>query len=189
MTLSTFDHPTPLDEGYYILTSGTRLEDGTALTHSEFFTIKAGETTTVNLVLRRPKTNVEVIGQLSNRPEFVEGGYILGYLDQGSEPTTHAMQDIATFRKDFEESGIPMFFVFANDDEYEKFLLKEFKELPNNITPYIDEDGTLWSDIFESLNLNEKTLPVFIIVNDQNEVVFLKQGYTIGLGEQILKIL
>ena len=189
MLLSSFEHPLPLDAGYYILTSGTRLEDGTALTHSEFFTINAGETTKVNLVMRRPKTNVEVIGRLSTRPEFVEGSYILGYLDQGSEPTTHAMQDIATFRKDFEESGIPMFFAFANDDEYEKFLLKEFKELPDNITPYIDEDGMLWKDLVESLSINEKTLPVFVIVNEQNEVVFFKQGYTIGLGEQLYQSL
>ena len=155
MTLSTFDHPTPLDEGYYILTSGTRLEDGTALTHSEFFTIKAGETTKLNLVLRRPQTTVEVIGQLKMRPEFIEDGeyYIIGYLDQGSEPTTHAMQDIATFRDNFETLGIPMFFAFRNDDEYENFLLKAFEGLPKTVSPYIDEDGALWKDLIENLEL------------------------------------
>ncbi len=189
MTLSSFDHPIPLDEGYYILTAGTRLEDGTALTHSEFFTIKAGETTSMQLVLRKPKVKTEVIGQLNTRPEFVEGSYILGYLDQGSEPTTHAMQDIATFRKEFEASGIPMFFAFANDSEYEKFMLKKFNNIPENITPFIDEDGSLWKELAESLDINEKTLPLFIIVNHQDEVVFLKQGYTIGLGEQLLKFL
>ena len=191
MTLSTFDHPTPLDEGYYILTSGTRLEDGTALTHSEFFTIKAGETTKVNLVLRRPNINTEVIGQLNNRPEFLEDEnyYILGYLDQGSEPTTHAMQDIATFRNDFEAIGTPLFFAFRNDDEFEKFLLKAFEGLPETVSPYIDEDGALWKDLMESLDLKEKTLPIFLIVNDKNEVLFLKQGYSIGLGEQLLKAL
>ena len=189
MTLSSFDHPTPLDEGYYVLTSGTRLEDGTALTHSEFFTIKAGETTHVNLVLRQPKSELKVIGHLNARPEFIkkDGTYILGYLDQGTEPTTHAMQDIATFRNDFEQSGIPMFFVFNNDDEYEKYVSKNFNNLPNTVSHYIDEDGTLWQNLVESLQINEETLPVFIIANDKNEVLFLKQGYTIGLGEQLLR--
>jgi transglutaminase-like putative cysteine protease len=191
MTLSSFDHPLPLDEGYYILTSGTRLDDGTALTHSEFFTIKAGETTPIDLVLRKPWSNAEVIGQLGTKPEFIdnESCYVIGYLDQGSEPTTHAMQDIATFRNDFEASAIPLFFVFHNDDEYEKFLLKNFKGLPETASPYIDEDGTLWEKLVNNLTIKEKTLPVFIIVNDKNEVVFLKQGYSIGLGEQILKAL
>ena len=189
MLLSSFDHPTPLDEGFYILTTGTRMEDGTALTHSEFFTIKAGKTTKVNLVLRQPQATVEVLGLLHTKPEFVEedGAYILGYLDQGSEPTTHAMQDIATFRKDFEAIGIPMFFAFESDDEFGKFLLKDFNNLPDNVTPYIDEDGLLWKDISESLRIKGKALPLFIVVNGRNEVVFLKQGYTIGLGEQLLK--
>ncbi|MCR4848137.1 MAG: transglutaminase domain-containing protein [Bacteroidales bacterium] len=189
MTLSTFDHPTPLDEGYYILTSGTRLDDGTALTHSEFFTIKAGETTKVKLVLRQLNTDVEVLGQLKMRPEFLEDEdyYIIGYIDQGSEPTTHAMQDIAAFRDSFEAKGIPMFFIFRNDDEYEKFLLKDFQDLPNTITPYIDEEGALWKEFVENLELTEMALPIFVIVNDKNEVIFIKQGYSIGLGEQLLK--
>ncbi len=99
------------------------------------------------------------------------------------------MQDIAAFRDSFEAKGIPMFFIFRNDDEYEKFLLKDFQDLPNTINPYIDEGGNLWKDLVESLELEQKTLPLFIVANDKNEVVFLRQGYTIGLGEQLLKVL
>ena len=190
LTLSNFEKPLPLDEGYYILTSGTRLDDGTALTHSELFTIKAGETTQINLVLRKPWSKVEVLGRLNARPEFAEEDktFIIGYLDQGSEPTTHAMQDIAALRNEFEQSGVPVYFVFSNDDEYEKFLLKNFDNLPETVIPYIDEEKTLWKDLLGSLNLNETTLPIFIVINDDN-VIFLRQGYSIGLGEQILKTL
>ena len=188
MMLSAFEHPTPLDEGYYILTAGTRLEDGTALTHSEFFTIKAGETIQVELVLRKPKTNIEVIGKLNFRPDFIktEGCYILGILDQGSEPTTHAMQDIAAFKKDFEKNGTPMFFVFNNNEEHEKFILKNFTNLPNNIIYCVNKN--ISNNIIKEINTNN-TLPIFILVNENNEVVFLRQGYTIGLGEQLLKTL
>ena len=169
LTLSTFDHPTPLDEGYYILTSGTRLEDGTALTHSEFFTITAGETTQVNLILRQPQAKTEILGQLQAKPDFVktEGCYILGYLDRDSEPTTHALLDIEAFKDRFEESGTPVFLCYANEDQ----------------------DEVLWNNLAESLHLNKKTLPVFIIANEKNEVVFFKQGYTIGLGEQLYQSL
>jgi hypothetical protein len=191
LMLADFERPLPLDEGYYILTSGTRLDDGTALTHSEFFTIKAGETSQVELMLRRPHNNTTVIGQLSNRPAFLEdeGCYIIGYLDQGSEPTTHAMKDIAAFRNDFEASGIPLFLAFGNDDVYEAFLLKAFEGLPANACPYIDEDGMLWKDLVDNLDIQENNLPVFVIVNGKNEVTFIKQGYHIGLGEQLLKAL
>ena len=204
MTLSTFDHPTPLDEGYYILTTGTRLEDGTALTHSEFFEIRAGETTKINLVLRQPGNDIQVIGSFyadskfidmeneeeCNPKQFIRDNYfILGLLDQGGEPTTHAMQDIAAFHKDFEASDTPMFFIFSDREEYDKFMLRGFSELPDGIVYGLDEEGTIRDEIMDGLHLNTDSRPIFIIANANSEVVFVKQGYTIGLGEQMLKVL
>ena len=203
MMLSTFEHPTPLDEGYYILTAGTRLDDGTALTHSEFFTIKADKTTQVNLILREADHDIHVIGCFYadihfTDPETGEDGnprlllrndhFILGYLDQGSEPTTHAMQDIAAFRKDFEGSDTPIIFIFSSQEDYDKFKLKNFNELPEGIVYGID-DGSTRDEIIECLHLNPDIRPVFVIANANSEVVFLKQGYTIGLGEQLLKVM
>lgn len=204
MMLSAFEHPTPLEEGYYILTSGTRLEDGTALTHSTFFTIKAGETTQVDLVLREPVNELRVVGSFFAENSFVdlENGetcnpkqlikgdyYILGLLDQGSEPTTHAMQDIAAFRGEFENSNLPMIFVFSSKEEYDKFKLKNFSELPDGIVYGLDDDGSIRNDLMESLKLENDSRPIFIIANANSEVVFVKQGYTIGLGEQMLKVM
>jgi hypothetical protein len=204
MMLSSFEHPTPLDEGYYILTAGTRLEDGTALTHSEFFTIKAGETADVNLVLRQPDNELHVIGSFfadshftdletgeeCNPKQLIKDNYfILGLLDQGSEPTTHAMQDIAAFRKDFEDSNLPIIFVFSDQEAYDKFQLKDFSTLPAGIVYGLDDEGVIRDEIADDLHINTDNRPVFIIANANSEVVFMKQGYTIGLGEQMLKIL
>ncbi len=203
MMLSSFDKPTPLDEGFYILTVGTRLDDGTALTHSQFFTIKAGQTTSVDLVLREPDNEVKVIGDFysNNRFTEVETGeeynfkqligneyYILGLLDQGSEPTTHAMLDIAAFRNEFESANLPMVFVFGDKADYDKFKLKNFSDLPDGIVYGLD-DGTIRDDLVESLHLDKDSRPIFIIANANSEVVFVKQGYTIGLGEQMLKVM
>ena len=203
MTLSTFERPTPLDEGYYILTAGTRLDDGTALTHSEFFTIKAGETTSVNLILREPDAKLSVIGSFYSNNRFTDpetgeeynpkqlikdSYYILGLLDQGSEPTTHAMQDIAAFRKEFEDSNLPLIFIFSDKADFDKFKLKNFSELPEGITFGLD-DGTIRDDLVENLHLSNDSRPIFIIANSNSEVVFVKQGYTIGLGEQMLKVM
>ena len=203
MTLSTFERPTPLDEGYYILTAGTRLDDGTALTHSEFFTIKAGETTKVNLILREPNADLSVIGSFYSNNRFTDpetgeeynpkqlikdSYYILGLLDQGSEPTTHAMQDIAAFRKEFEASNLPLIFIFSDKADYDKFKLKSFSELPDGIIYGLD-DGSIRDDLVESLHLSNDSRPIFIIANANSEVVFVKQGYTIGLGEQMLKVM
>ena len=164
LTLSSFDHPTPLEEGYYILTSGTRLEDGTALTHSEFFTIRAGETTKVNLILREHKQALQVIGHFDagELVKDVEGYYILALLDQ-SEPSTHALQEIEPLL----ERDVPMFLIDNRHEEFE----------------------TMKARLVESLGLEKETLPIVIVANDQGEVFFLQQGYRIGLGEQLIQLL
>lgn len=189
MTLSSFEHPLPLEAGYYILTGGTRLNDGTALTHSEFFTIRPKETTPIDLILREEKREAKVLGHFNagKLTEGVDGLYILGILDQGSEPTTHAMQDISTFRAAFEEKGLPMYFLFESKETYGKFNLRNFNSLPSNI--HYDLFDT---DILKQLNegLQLENLPIFIIADaSTGEVVFKSQGYTIGLGEQLLKVL
>ena len=203
MTLSSFEHPTPLETGYYILTAGNRLEDGTALTHSEFFTILPGKTTPVDLVLRVPETVIQPLGYFtpsthyldptSNQPhnlneEISDGCYILGFLDTGSEPTTHAMQDIATLQKDFENLQVPMFFIFNTPEDYQEFMLKNFKNLPGQVKYGVD-GGAMLGSVCDSLKTENKNQPLFVIGNTRGEILFVKQGYTIGLGEQLLKTL
>ena len=36
---------------------------------------------------------------------------------------------------------------------------------------------------------NANTLPIFIIADTFNRVVFVSQGYTIGLGDQLMKVI
>ena len=169
MMLSSFGHALPLEAGYYILTAGNRLPDGTALTHSEFFTIKSNETTRVKLVLREHQHELEVIGHFDAGKliQGTEGYYVLGLLDQGSEPTTHALQDIAAFKKEFDERNIPIIYLYDNQEGFEATKL----------------------ELINSLRLEKATLPIFIVGNANGDVVFLSQGYTIGLGEQLLKVL
>ena len=135
-----------------------------------------------------PAPKVEHAVTAENRPTASE--LRLSTFDpvKGSEPTTHAMQDIAAFRKEFEASNLPLIFIFSDKADYDKFKLKNFSELPDGITYGLD-DGTIRDDLVESLNLNSDSRPIFIIANANSEVVFVKQGYTIGLGEQMLKVM
>ena len=98
------------------------------------------------------------------------------------------MQDIAAFRKNFEDSNLPMIFVFCSKEDYDKFKMKNFSELPEGIVYGLDE-GEIRDEIVDGLHLNTEIRPIFIIGNANSEVVFVKQGYTIGLGEQMLKVM
>jgi Transglutaminase-like enzymes, putative cysteine proteases len=157
-----------LDPGYYALSFGPRLADGSVLNRLIFFTIESGKTTELEMVMRSAKSSQK-------------GERIIAYLDGGSEPTTHAMQDISILKKEFEKKCETMTFIFNNEEDLRNFKLKNFNELPENIDFLID------SDAFWKNTQNTKALPCFKILNSENEVVFEKSGYTIGLGEQLLK--
>lgn len=176
MTLSQMmaDGGITLDESYYVLSSGPRLADGSVLNHMVFFTIEEEKTTEIELVMRNPK---ETCSETSQNVIL----RIVAYLDGGSEPTTHAMQDISILKKEFEKKCETMTFIFNNEEDLRNFKLKNFNELPENIDFLID------SDAFWKNTQNTKALPCFKILNSENEVVFEKSGYIIGLGEQLLK--
>lgn len=168
-----------LDPGYYVMSSGPRLADGSVLNRLLFFYIESGEITNVELIMREPV--VETFSETSQ--DIASQLRIVAYLDGGSEPTTHAMQDISILKKEFEKKGVKLTFIFNNEDDLRNFKLKNFNELPKNIEFLVD------SDAFWKNTQNTKALPCFKILNSENEVVFEKSGYTIGLGEQLLNVL
>ena len=45
------------------------------------------------------------------------------------------------------------------------------------------------ANICKEMHLESSSLPVFIIYDTFNRVVFIQQGYTIHLGEQLLKVI
>lgn len=192
-----------LEPGRYVMISGTRLADGSVLNRNVFFTIESNKTTEIELIMRESVDGVQIIGNFNAENRFMPDGaqedrsllqiagrnfYVVGLLDGGSEPTTHAMQDISLVKEKFEEWGGSVIFVFQNNKNLDNFKLKNFNELPSNIT-YGVENGAMLSEAVNNMKLQNKSLPIFIVANSNNEVVFVLQGYTIGLGEQIVTVL
>lgn len=154
-----------LDSGCYALSFGPRLADGSVLNRLIFFYIESGKTTNVDMTMRSAETSQNVASDLR----------IVAYLDGGSEPTTHAMQEISILKEKFEKLKGEITFYFKNEEDYRNFKLKKFNELPDNINFEIKSD------------IPADNLPVFRVINDADEVVFESKGYQIGLAEQILR--
>ena len=196
---------TALDEGNYLMVTGTRLASGGVLAEMEFFQMEAGKTTTLDLVMRESKDDVQVIGSFNSESLYKpldsddmksilnttgRGYYIVAVLGVNQEPTNHALRDIAAKASDFEEWGRGMVLLFPSEEDYAKFRPQDFPGLPKNITFGIDKDGSIQKQIAKEMKLvNSNILPMFIIGDTFNRVVFVSQGYTIGLGEQMMKVI
>ena len=196
---------TALEAGDYVLVTGTRLASGAVLSKTAFFSILPGKTTEIELVMRESKDEVQVIGNFNSESLFTplsddgsavrqsllqacgRGYFVVGILGVNQEPTNHALRDIASFKADLEKWGRKMVLLFPNEAKAGKFARESFPDLPSTIIYGIDTDG-IAAQIAESMKLKHKeSLPIFIIADTFNRVVFVSQGYTIGLGEQLMR--
>ena len=97
------------------------------------------------------------------------------------------MRDIAALSGDFEQWGQRIVLLFPDKEQSKKYRASDFPGLPSTISYGIDENGVIQKQLAKALNLpNATLLPIVVIANTNNEIVFKSQGYTIGLGEQLM---
>ncbi len=197
--------PLSMDEGNYMLVTGTRMANGSVLAEIEFFNVEADKTTPIQLEMRESKDEIQVIGNFNSENKFKRadngeetsllattgrGYYIVALLGSRQEPTNHAMRDIAAVKKELEDWGRGIVLLFPDEKGYKNFDPKEFGDLPDTITYGLDIDGAIQKEMATAMKLqNANTLPIFLIADTFNRVVFVSQGYTIGLGEQLMKVI
>ena len=196
-----FSQPRPMDCGYYMITSGSRMSGGNVCADMAFFTIEEGRTTVADLVMRDDADQLRVIGSFDSEgkyttPEGVHksvlattgrGYFAVALVDYGTEPTNHAFMDISAVASELEAWGRPLLVVFASEDDYRKFRAEQFR-LPSTVCFGIDADGSMRKHIAKEMKLGgEGSLPLILVADTFNRVVFFSQGYSIGLGERLVK--
>ena len=199
---SLFKNAREMDCGYYMLVSGSRMSGGNVFADVEFFTVEEGRTTVVDLVMRDVKDQIRVIGSFDSEmkymsvPSFVEksvlettgrGYFAVALVDYGTEPTNHAFMDISAVKEELEAWGRPILVVFATEEDYRKFRGEHFN-LPSTVHFGIDVDGKMRSMVASEMKLAKGgRLPLIIMADTFNRVVFFSQGYNIGLGESLVR--
>lgn len=202
---SLLKNGTTLETGYYMLVTGSRMANGGVMGYTTFFNIEKGKTTNVELVMRENAEEIRVIGNFNSEAKYIDvkdmsetsvlattgrGYFIVGILGVGQEPTNHALKDIEIKKDEFEKWGRKILLLFTDEESYKKFNPKDFPNLPSTISYGIDKDGKIRKEIAENMKLNNGGhLPVFIIGDTFNRVVFEIDGYTIGLGEQMIHVI
>ncbi len=196
---------TRMDTGSYLLTSGTRMANGTVLVQLTFFNIEEGKTTRIHLNMRESKDGIQVIGNFNSENKYISaetgeetsllattgrGYYVVAILGARQEPTNHALRDIAAVKGQLEAWGRKMVLLFPDEEGYKEFDPAEFKGLPGNIVYGIDKGHAIQKEMAAAMNLEQAdALPIFIIADTFNRVVFASQGYTVGLGAQMMQVI
>ena len=157
------------DAGYYLLTTGTRLQDGSVLASMEFFTVPGGNgTVEVPVHLRSTDGELSVIGNFdadSLLSATGRGEFLLCLLgDKGNEPTNHALRELASAADRINAWGRPVVKLYP---EFDDKLLHSFAAIG---TP-----GT--------------TLPIIALCDSFGRVFYISKGYNTSLASDLEGIL
>ena len=185
---NVFKKGTPIDAGEYVLVSGCRLSDGSVPVTMQQFSVKEGETTSLDLIIMVPQDKLTVIGEFNAETRYRvardidpvsvlsttgRGFYAIGFLAPRQEPSVHVLNDLAAAKEGLEAWGRPIMLLTSPDG---LDWLKDYSDtLPSTvrfgIAPRDRMDGTL---------------PLVMLADTFNRVFFKTEGYTIGLGDQLL---
>ena len=194
---------TTMDTGHYFMMTGTRMADGSVLAHLTFFTIRNGKERLIKYVQRESSEELQVIGDFNSENIFYDttegrersllsatgrGYYIIAVIAPGSEPTNHFLRDVMPYKEEFEKWGQKMVLLFRDKDEASRFV-NDFPNLPSTVVWGTDVNDKIYNEIVANMKLENPTRPLILVADTFNRVVFVSQGYSIGLGEQLVKVL
>ena len=130
-----FTKPVTLEEGDYLLSTGNRRSDGAVLADLVSFQVEAGKLTNIDMLIRPCVEKMEILGVVptalsivpegKTKPEAIrlpEKGYMaIALIEANKEPTNHLLRDMSGMKDDFENLGVPLYFVFKDADHHFTF--------------------------------------------------------------------
>ncbi len=194
--MASFPATIDLEPGTYCLSTGNRYPDGTVLNRMEFFTVKAGERVTKEIILLPLVPRNDNAGTLPKLPEGFEimdgvelsdyageTGCILAFLGPHREPAKHLVKEMLEHSAAFRKWG-GMTFAVTTDPAN-----RELNRLPNTDVTGIaaGRQDPAEKVLAQTLKLEKYEYPLVAVVDKRGRVLFHSNGYSIGLAEQLLK--
>ena len=181
-----------LEAGYYLLTSGNRMADGSALVHLAFLNVEEGRTTTAPLVLRQSREQLSVIGTMDPEALFLPDGaqapqsllsatgrgyFLLVVLGRGDEPSVHAMRQLSEATPDLNAWGRPVV-----------VLGPTFGPQPENTVFGTDIDGRIAAMLASGAGVESWHLPLVAVCDSFGRIVYLSKGYNTSLAADLRRV-
>ena len=190
-----------LPAGKYCLSTGNRYSDGEVLSELRFFTLKEKDEYTIAIPELVPRNNTYGhldmnINKLNGKSlsdllkESDKDKMILCLVAPGTEPTNHLAKELAAKKADYEAWGGKVLLV-ANNKGW-----KPEKNQPANVDVVSAKVNDLTAAVQTALKnaVHDGSLPhttgerpVCLILDIDGNILFVSEGYHIGLGDLLLE--
>ena len=200
---SLFQKPVELEVGDYMLITGTRMASGKVLSQIKTFRINDKSATPLDLTFRKDEQDIQVLGNMNPEALFTpstsnekttilnttgRGYFVIAILGAGQEPSNHIVRDLIARKDDFEKWNRKVLLLFPNAQQLQNFQKAPLGILPSTTVLGVDNDLVIAKELAGNLNLSgTNNLPIVVIGDTFGRVVFVSQGYNIGLGDKIIQ--
>ena len=177
--------------GPCLMVTGNRLTNGTVLSKLSVFEVKAGETTTKPIELRRNQLPLPEYGRI-NPSLFTKGirsGLAIAWIDPDKEPTKHLMADLRQKKAEFGKWKGEFILVFPSEEQMKSFVKSDATLLPKNVIYSFQSTFPVKLSDIKVKTTGLKNLPVVIYLNGKGVINYLSEGYRIGIGDELLTLM
>lgn len=193
-----------VDAGYYRLTIGSRANDGSVRVLNRYFEVKEGETISEVISLPKPEGLLQVQGTIDPntiveldsgvkstiKEQMFGKGLLLVFSDPDREPTKHILQDLPLVKDALDQWGGGIVFMVPDDKISSAFDASAFSGLPTKATWATDNGRKILKAAASALQIDfSNNFPLVLYINTNGGILYSHQGYTIGIGEDILKVI
>ena len=183
-----------LSQGYYMMSSGTRMADGSVLAHVEMFNVEKDKETRMPIVLRSSEGYLSVVGTLDAELPFLPEGenetesllsktgrgyYLLCIMGQTDEPSVHAQGILSSFAPELNAWGRKVVVLDGlRPDGLEGAVFGK------------DVDGRIACELLKGVEAPASArLPYIAIADSFGRVVWFSQGYNTSLAENLAEVI
>jgi hypothetical protein len=198
------DKPISVPAGYYWLTTGTRLADGTVLARVTTFRVRQGELTQVDLKIRQEEDQLKEYGSLPSGlvvngldgghvdldSLIVDPGAVIAFIEPDREPSKHLLRELGELRAELERVAAPICLIIGDAHLTESFRVHDFGHLPSTARFAIDRGGACQAAVAAGLTAGSRRgLPLVLVVDSKRSERYVSAGYKLGTGTDVLRLL
>lgn len=197
-----FPETLEIPAGYYRLMSGNRDAAGNIYVIEQYFFVTAGAETKIEIEMEEIYGKLSTLGTLDmdKKIQLIDGkkqslkelsqgkGLVLAIVDPYSEPVRHLMADMPLVKSEMEKWGGGIAFVMTKLPN--QSIEKLYPNLPNQSLFAHDADKKMQKAIVKATNFDfANNYPLLCFITKEGEIVFLSEGYRIGSGDSLLKVI
>jgi hypothetical protein len=201
-SLKTFPCTLQLEPGDYMLVTGNRGNSGTVMSHVSYFNLKAGTRQTLEIFVRPLNIKPSIKGRLAlsslnftnqqgqSLPLTIpaQTNWMVYLLVQtGKEPTNHALVDLTAMKQTLAENKVGFTYLFTDFSQHESQFGKQYNGFPEGAFAYDVQQNLAKALAKDTQKDLSGDLPLVVLCDRMGHVYYVSEGYSIGLGVQLLK--